>query len=229
MPASSASSTSGCVSSSRRSIARSASSVSACELTDTYSPAAIDSAPAAMPATAAKSTAARFGCAAATPTTRLLVEMRPSFAPRTAARSHPIRSLLCSSPGIAAPRCPAATGPAGYPRIGKSPQPRERTPRLDYRSFGRTGLKVSPLCLGAMMFGAWGNTDHADCIRIIHRALDAGINFVDTANGYSDGESEVIVGKALLGRRHEVVLATKVFAPVGPGPNERGLSRKAIE
>jgi aryl-alcohol dehydrogenase-like predicted oxidoreductase len=99
---------------------------------------------------------------------------------------------------------------------------------MEYRRFGDTGLKVSPLCLGAMMFGSWGNPDHADAIRIIHRALDAGINFVDTANGYSEGESETIVGKALAGRRHQVVLATKVFAPVGPGPNERGLSRKAI-
>ncbi|HVT15573.1 MAG TPA: aldo/keto reductase [Thermoanaerobaculia bacterium] len=100
---------------------------------------------------------------------------------------------------------------------------------MDYRSFGKTGLKVSPLCLGTMMFGSWGNPDHGDCIRIIHRALDAGINFVDTANGYSEGESEIIVGKALAGKRHQVVLATKVFAPVGPGPNERGLSRKAIQ
>jgi aryl-alcohol dehydrogenase-like predicted oxidoreductase len=100
---------------------------------------------------------------------------------------------------------------------------------MDYRSFGGTGLKVSPLCLGAMMFGSWGNPDHDECARIIQRALDAGINFVDTANGYSGGESEVIVGKALAGRRHQVVLATKVFAPVGPGPNERGLSRKAIQ
>jgi aryl-alcohol dehydrogenase-like predicted oxidoreductase len=100
---------------------------------------------------------------------------------------------------------------------------------MEYRNFGGTGLKVSPLCLGAMMFGAWGNRDHAECVRIIHRALDAGINFVDTANGYSNGESEIIVGKALAGRRHQVVLATKVFAPVGPGPNERGLSRKAIQ
>jgi aryl-alcohol dehydrogenase-like predicted oxidoreductase len=100
---------------------------------------------------------------------------------------------------------------------------------MDYRSFGATGIKVSPLCLGAMMFGAWGNRDHAECLRIIHRALDAGINFIDTANGYSDGESEVIVGKALAGRRHQVVLATKVYAPTGPGPNERGLSRKAIQ
>jgi aryl-alcohol dehydrogenase-like predicted oxidoreductase len=100
---------------------------------------------------------------------------------------------------------------------------------MQTRVLGTTGVKVSPLCLGAMMFGAWGNRDHAECVRIIHRALDAGINFVDTANGYSDGESEIIVGKALTGRRHQVVLATKVFAPVGPGPNERGLSRKAIQ
>ena len=101
--------------------------------------------------------------------------------------------------------------------------------RVDYRNLGHTGLKVSPLCLGAMMFGKWGNADHDDSIRIIHRALDAGINFIDTANGYSEGESEVIVGKALRDRREGVVLATKVWAPVGPGPNQRGLSRKAIQ
>ena len=100
---------------------------------------------------------------------------------------------------------------------------------MDYRNLGQTGLKVSPLCLGAMMFGKWGNTDHDACIRIIHRALDAGVNFVDTANGYSEGESEVIVGKALKDRREGTVLATKVWAPVGPGPNQRGLSRKAIQ
>jgi len=69
--------------------------------------------------------------------------------------------------------------------------------------FGRTGVKVSPLCLGAMMFGAWGNTDHDDSIRIIHRALDAGINFIDTADVYSRGESEEIVGKALAGGRRD--------------------------
>lgn len=100
---------------------------------------------------------------------------------------------------------------------------------MEYRNLGATGLKVSPICLGAMMFGSWGNPDHADCIRTIHRALDAGINFVDTANNYSEGESETIVGKALQGRRGSVVLATKVWAPMGPGPNERGLSRKAIQ
>src|SRR4029079_3794817 len=79
-----------------------------------------------------------------------------------------------------------------------------------------------------MMFGSWGNPDHADCIRTIHHALDAGIKFVDTDNNYSDGEADVIVGKALQGRRDSVVLATKVWSPMGPGPNERGLSRKAI-
>jgi aryl-alcohol dehydrogenase-like predicted oxidoreductase len=100
---------------------------------------------------------------------------------------------------------------------------------MEYRNLGKTGLKVSPLCLGAMMFGSWGNPDPEDCIRTIHRALDAGINFVDTANGYSEGESEVIVGKALKDRREGVVLATKVWAPMGPGPNQRGLSRKAIQ
>ncbi|HEX7184867.1 MAG TPA: aldo/keto reductase [Thermoanaerobaculia bacterium] len=100
---------------------------------------------------------------------------------------------------------------------------------MSYRNLGQTGLKVSPLCLGAMMFGKWGNPDHDDCIRIIHRALEAGVNFIDTANGYSEGESEVIVGKALRGRREKAVLATKVWAPVGEGPNERGLSRKAIQ
>ncbi|MFL6235966.1 MAG: aldo/keto reductase [Thermoanaerobaculia bacterium] len=100
---------------------------------------------------------------------------------------------------------------------------------MEYRNLGRSGLQVSPLCLGAMMFGSWGNPDHEDSIRIIHKALDAGINFIDTANGYSEGESEVIVGKALKGKREGTVLATKVWAPVGPGPNQRGLSRKAIQ
>lgn len=97
-----------------------------------------------------------------------------------------------------------------------------------YRNLGRSGLKVSPLCLGTMMFGAWGNRDHDESIRIIHAALDAGINFIDTSNNYAAGESETIVGKALEGRRDEVVLATKVWSPMGPGPHQRGLSRKAI-
>src|SRR3954466_2532958 len=100
---------------------------------------------------------------------------------------------------------------------------------MDYRNLGRSGLKVSPLCLGAMMFGSWGNPDHEDSIRIIHRALDAGINFLDTADVYSQGESEVIVGKALAGgRRDDVVLATKVNFPMGEEPNRRGNSRRWI-
>ena len=100
---------------------------------------------------------------------------------------------------------------------------------MEYRNLGRTGVKVSPLCLGAMMFGAWGNTDHEDSIGIIHRALDAGINFIDTADVYSRGESEEIVGKALAGgRRDNVVLATKVHGTMGDDPNEFGNSRRWI-
>ena len=96
---------------------------------------------------------------------------------------------------------------------------------MDYRRLGRAGVQVSPLCLGTMMLGKWGNPDHDEGIRIIHAALDAGINFIDTSNNYSEGESEIIVGKALAGRREKAVLATKVWGPMGPGPNERGLSR----
>src|ERR1700749_305897 len=99
---------------------------------------------------------------------------------------------------------------------------------MEYRPLGRTGVHVSKLCLGTMMFGAWGNTDHDDSIRIIHRALDAGINFVDTADVYSAGESEEIVGKALKGRRDDVVLATKFFMPMGDDVNQRGGSRRWI-
>src|SRR6202012_538081 len=99
---------------------------------------------------------------------------------------------------------------------------------MEDRTLGRTGVEVSKLCLGAMMFGAWGNTDHDDSIRIIHQALDAGINFVDTADVYSAGESEEIVGKALKGRRDDVVLATKFFMPMGEDPNRRGGSRRWI-
>ncbi|HZV74783.1 MAG TPA: aldo/keto reductase [Conexibacter sp.] len=101
---------------------------------------------------------------------------------------------------------------------------------MDYRTLGRTGMQVSPLCLGTMMFGAWGNTDHDDSIRIIHAALDAGVNFVDTADVYARGESEEIVGKALAadGRRQHVILATKVHGTMGEDPNERGNSRRWI-
>jgi aryl-alcohol dehydrogenase-like predicted oxidoreductase len=100
---------------------------------------------------------------------------------------------------------------------------------MELRTLGRTGVKVSPLCLGAMMFGGWGNTDHDDSIAIIHRALDAGINFIDTADVYARGESEEIVGKALAGgRRDHVVLATKVHGTMGDDPNQFGNSRRWI-
>jgi aryl-alcohol dehydrogenase-like predicted oxidoreductase len=100
---------------------------------------------------------------------------------------------------------------------------------MNDRTLGRTGTKVSPLCLGAMMFGDWGNRDHEESIRIIHRALDAGINFIDTADVYSRGESEIIVGKALAGgKRDNVVLATKVHGTMGDDPNEFGNSRRWI-
>jgi aryl-alcohol dehydrogenase-like predicted oxidoreductase len=100
---------------------------------------------------------------------------------------------------------------------------------IEQRKLGSTGVSVSPLCLGTMMFGAWGNTDHEDSIRIIHRALDAGINFIDTADVYSRGESEEIVGKALAGgRRDEVILATKVHGTMGDDSNQFGNSRRWI-
>jgi aryl-alcohol dehydrogenase-like predicted oxidoreductase len=100
---------------------------------------------------------------------------------------------------------------------------------MEMRELGRTGVKVSPLCLGAMMFGAWGETDHDKSIAIIHRALDAGVNFIDTADVYARGESEEIVGKALSGgRRDNVVLATKVHGTMGDDPNQFGNSRRWI-
>jgi aryl-alcohol dehydrogenase-like predicted oxidoreductase len=99
---------------------------------------------------------------------------------------------------------------------------------MDYRTLGSTGIQVSHLCLGAMMFGAWGNPDHDDCVRIVHTALDAGVNFVDTADVYSAGESEEIVGKALKGRRDDVVLATKFWGAMGEDANRRGVSRRWI-
>ncbi|MGA2471179.1 MAG: aldo/keto reductase [Solirubrobacteraceae bacterium] len=100
---------------------------------------------------------------------------------------------------------------------------------MEHRPLGRTGVSVSKLCLGAMMLGDWGNKDHDDSIRIIHRALDAGINFIDTADIYSGGESEEIVGKALGGgRRDDVVLATKAWGAMGDDPNSRGVSRRWI-
>lgn len=97
---------------------------------------------------------------------------------------------------------------------------------MEYVRLGKSGVKVSRLCLGTMMFG--GATDEPDSIRIIHRALDEGINFVDTANVYNKGESEKIVGKALKGRRDQVVLVTKVHGPMGDGPNDQSTSRYHI-
>jgi aryl-alcohol dehydrogenase-like predicted oxidoreductase len=99
---------------------------------------------------------------------------------------------------------------------------------MRYRTLGGTGMEVSVYCLGAMMFGSAGNPDHDESIRIIHAALDEGINFVDTADMYSAGESEEIVGKALRGRRDEVILATKVHFPMGEGRNRGGNSRRWI-
>jgi aryl-alcohol dehydrogenase-like predicted oxidoreductase len=96
---------------------------------------------------------------------------------------------------------------------------------MEYRTLGTTGVRVSTHCLGAMMFGSWGNTDVDACVRMVHEALDAGINFVDTADVYSAGESERIVGEALAERRDEVVLATKVHGRMGPGKNDEGNSR----
>ena len=97
---------------------------------------------------------------------------------------------------------------------------------MTYRLLGRTGVRVSPLCLGTLNFG--GPTPDEDAIRIVDAALDAGINFIDTANIYHGGRSEEAVGKALAGRRHRVVLATKVQGRVGDGPNDQGTSRLHI-
>jgi aryl-alcohol dehydrogenase-like predicted oxidoreductase len=127
---------------------------------------------------------------------------------------------MSRSPATPAPDTPAP-GSAAAPEAPAAP--------TAYRDFGRTGVKVSPLCLGTMMFGPRGNPDHEDSARIIHRALDAGINFIDTADVYSQGESETIVGKALAGGlREDVVLATKFHGQIGDEPNHRGNSRRWI-
>jgi aryl-alcohol dehydrogenase-like predicted oxidoreductase len=99
---------------------------------------------------------------------------------------------------------------------------------MQRRILGGTGISVSEYALGAMMFGAMGNTDHDESVRMIHTALDAGINLIDTADIYSSGESEVIVGKALRERRDEVVLATKFGLPMREGPDQRGASPRWI-
>ncbi len=99
---------------------------------------------------------------------------------------------------------------------------------METNPLGKTGILVSRFCLGAMMFGGMGNNDHDDCVRIIHRAIDAGINFIDTADVYSNGESEIIVGKAIKNKRDNVVIATKFFFPMGEDVNQRGGSRQWI-
>jgi aryl-alcohol dehydrogenase-like predicted oxidoreductase len=100
---------------------------------------------------------------------------------------------------------------------------------MEHRQLGRTGVSVSKFCLGAMMFGAWGNPDHDESIRIIHTALDAGMNFIDTADVYGQGESEEIVGKALAGRRRDdIILATKFHNAMGEDPNQQDNARRWI-
>lgn len=99
---------------------------------------------------------------------------------------------------------------------------------MKMRTLGGTGMQVSPYCLGTMMFGPAGNADRDDCGRIIHRALEAGINFIDTADVYGGGETEEIVGAALKGRRDDVIVATKFSGPMGENPNRRGASRRWI-
>ncbi|MFI8191653.1 aldo/keto reductase [Streptomyces sp. NPDC085946] len=96
------------------------------------------------------------------------------------------------------------------------------------RQFGRTGIEVSACCPGTMMSGPDGNPDHGACTRIAHRALDGGINFIDTADAHGYGETEQIVGRALTGRRDDVVLATEFNGPMGEGPGRRGGSRRWI-
>ena len=97
---------------------------------------------------------------------------------------------------------------------------------MEYRRLGQSGLKVSEICLGTMAFGS--RADETESLRIVDLALDGGINFFDTADGYGNGASETILGKALKGRRRQAVVATKFFNPMGPGPNDSGMSRVHI-
>ena len=97
---------------------------------------------------------------------------------------------------------------------------------MDYRRIGRSGLKVSEICLGTMTFGH--GTDAAEADRMVNTCLDAGVTFFDTANGYNNGEFEIMLGRALSGRRRDAVIATKVFNAMGPGPNDSGMSRVHI-
>src|ERR1700675_3705787 len=99
---------------------------------------------------------------------------------------------------------------------------------MRYRTMGTTGTSVSVFGLGTMVLGAWGNTDIDECVAIVRQALDAGVNLVDTADVYAAGETEEIVGRAIAGRRDEVVVATKFWNPMSERPNERGASRKWI-
>jgi len=101
---------------------------------------------------------------------------------------------------------------------------------MDYRLLGRTGIKVSPLCLGGMMLGWWGENDYASTEKLVLRAIDAGINFIDTADAYSHGQSEELIGEVLErhGLRDRVVLATKVHHPMGDDPNQAGNGRRWI-
>ena len=151
---------------------------------------------------------------------------RPRRTPAGAAR--PVPRGVHGHHAARALRARAAGQPLRDHRRRHPPDHREDLRMTEYRPFGRTGLKVSPLTLGTMMFGGYGNADHADSIRIIRRALDAGINLVDTADVYSQGESETIVGKALEGRRDDVVLATKFHGRMGDDVNRFGNSRRWI-
>src|SRR5262249_15167514 len=143
----------------------------------------------------------------------------PSSSPRRrcAATGAAATARCCWRP----PTHPPASEPGGA--AGRAARPPDSPGAVEYRTPRRTGLQGSPPYLGAMMFGSFGNTDHDDSIRIIHAALDAGINFVDTADVYSFGESEEIVGKALAQtKRHRMVLATKVHGQMGRDPNAQG-------
>ncbi len=100
---------------------------------------------------------------------------------------------------------------------------------MNYRPLGTTGVKVSPLALGTVSLGSRANPDQAEAVRVVHRAIDAGINMIDTADAYSVGDSEIVVGKALAGgKRDDVILATKFYFPMSDEPNQRGISRRWI-
>ena len=96
---------------------------------------------------------------------------------------------------------------------------------MEYRRLGNTGVKVSPLCLGV---GIRGEMDENRFINTVHRAIDRGCNFIDCANSYGEGQSEVILGKAINGKRDNLVITSKVWTRIGPGPNDHGLSRYHI-